>query len=54
LNDLLLLWNGLPRLSEGAVVALALLIAESEPRQKSLMIHLIVNLLESEERPTEH
>jgi DNA ligase (NAD+) len=54
LNDLLLLWNRLPRLSEGAVVALALLIAESEPRQKSLMIHLIVNLLESEERPTEH
>jgi prophage maintenance system killer protein len=49
LNDLLLLPSGLPRLTESAVVALALLIAESEPKQKGLMISLTVNLLESQE-----
>jgi hypothetical protein len=49
LNDLLLLPSGLPRLTESAVVALALLTAESEPKQKGLTISLTVNLLESQE-----
>lgn len=29
------------------MVALALLVAESEPRQKDLMVRLVVNLLEA-------
>jgi prophage maintenance system killer protein len=49
-NDLLLLADGSPRLGDNAMVALALLIAESEPRQKDLMVRLVLNLLE-DERP---
>jgi len=45
-NDLLTLADGSPRLADNAMVALALLIAESEPSQKELMIRLILNLLE--------
>jgi prophage maintenance system killer protein len=45
-NGLLLRADGTPRLAENAMVALALLIAESEPAQKELMIRLVVNLLE--------
>jgi len=48
-NDLLLRANGAPRLADNAMVALALLIAESEPSQKELMIRLVLNLLEDEE-----
>jgi hypothetical protein len=36
------------RLADNAMVALALLIAESEPSQKSLMIRLVLNLIEGE------
>jgi len=45
-NGLLLRANGEPRLADNAMVALALLIAESEPSQKELMIRLVLNLLE--------
>ncbi len=47
-NGLLLRAGGAPRLADNAVVALALLIAESEPAQKDLMIRLVVNLLEAD------
>jgi prophage maintenance system killer protein len=40
--------NGEPRLADNAMVALALLVAESEPAQKDLMIRLILNLLEDD------
>src|SRR5665647_2602968 len=36
------------RLADSAMVALALLVAESEPGQKDLMIRLIVNLLQDD------
>ena len=38
--------DGTPRLADNAMVALALLIAESDPAHKDLMIRLILNLLE--------
>lgn len=43
-----LLWrpNGQPRLADNAVVAVALLIAESAPAQKDLMVRLVMSLLE--------
>ena len=47
-NGLLLRADGAPRLADNAMVALALLIAESEPSQKDLMIRLVLNLLEGE------
>jgi prophage maintenance system killer protein len=47
-SGLLLAEDGKPRLAGNAVVALALLIAESAPKQKDTMIHLILNLLEDE------
>ena len=47
-NGLLLKPNGEPRLPENGMVALALLVAESNPKQKDLMIRLILNLLSSE------
>jgi DNA ligase (NAD+) len=45
-NRLLTRSDGSPRLADNAMVALALLVAESEPTQKDLMIRLILNLLE--------
>jgi prophage maintenance system killer protein len=45
-NSMLTLTSGRPRLADNAMVALALLVAESEPAQKDLMIRLIANLLE--------
>jgi prophage maintenance system killer protein len=45
-NGMLTLTDGRPRLADNAMVALALLVAESEPAQKELMIRLILNLLE--------
>ncbi len=47
-NGLLLRADGGPRLADNAVVALALLVAESESPQKELMIRLIINLLEDD------
>lgn len=48
-NGLLLRADGSPRLADNAMVALALLVAESESGQKELMIRLILNLLEDDE-----
>ena len=45
-NRMLTRADGGPRLADNAMVALALLVAESEPAQKDLMIRLILNLLE--------
>jgi len=45
-NGMLTLTDGRPRLADNAMVALALLVAASEPAQKELMIRLILNLLE--------
>jgi prophage maintenance system killer protein len=45
-SGLLLGPGGQPRFAENAMVALALLIAESAPTQKELMIRLVVNLLD--------
>jgi len=47
-NGLLLRADGAPRLADNAMVALALLIAESEAAQKDLMIRLVLNLLGDE------
>jgi prophage maintenance system killer protein len=47
-NGLLFRPRGEPRVSENAMVALALLVAESKPAQKDLMIRLILNLLSSD------
>lgn len=41
--------DGTPRFADNAMVALALLIAESEPPHKDLMIRLIFNLLEDQD-----
>ncbi len=49
-SGLLLRADGTPRLADNAVVALALLVAESEPRQKELMVRLVLNLLGDETR----
>jgi len=40
--------DGTPRLADNAMVALALLVAESDPAQKELMIRLVLNLLGDE------
>lgn len=45
-NRLLARVDGTPFLADNAMVALALLVAESDPAQKDLMIRLILNLLE--------
>lgn len=45
-NGLLLGEGGQPRLADNAMVALALLVAESSPKQKELMIRLVLNLLD--------
>lgn len=47
-NGLLLASDGQPRLSDSAMVALALLIAESAPSQKDLLIRLVLALLDGE------
>lgn len=44
-NDYLEDANGVPKINDNALVALALLTAESEPRNKDLMIRLIMNLI---------
>ena len=45
-NGLLVREDGQPRLADNAMVALALLVAESSPKQKELMVRLVLNLLE--------
>lgn len=48
-NGILTHQNGSLRLSDNAMVALALLIAESKPEQKDLMIRLVLNLIEDKQ-----
>jgi len=48
-NGMLVTPDGRQRLADNAMVALALLVAESDPTQKDLMIRLILNLLEDED-----
>ena len=47
-NQLLLLADGQPRIADNGMAALALLIAESAPQQKELMIRLVMALLEDQ------
>jgi len=47
-NGLLLGADGRSRLADSAMVALTLLIAESQPRHKELMVRLVLNLLEDQ------
>jgi len=49
-NNALLASNGQPRFSDTALVAFALLVAESDASHKELVIRLILNLL-AEDRP---
>ena len=37
--------DGQKRISDGALVAITLMIAESEPKEKDIMVHLVMNLL---------
>jgi prophage maintenance system killer protein len=50
LNRALLASDGRPRFSDTALVALALLVATSDPKDKDIIIKLILNLL-AEDRP---
>jgi hypothetical protein len=43
--------DGQPRIADNGMVALALLIAESAPQQKELMIRLVMALLEDQDSP---
>jgi prophage maintenance system killer protein len=45
-NDSLYTTDGVRKFNDNALVALALLIAESNPKQKDLMIRLIINLIQ--------
>jgi prophage maintenance system killer protein len=45
-NGLLTMPDGSPRFADNALVAVALLVAESDPAQKELLIRLILNLLQ--------
>jgi prophage maintenance system killer protein len=47
-NQLLLLPDGQPRIADNGMAALALLIAESAPQQKDLIIRLVMALLEEQ------
>lgn len=37
--------NGEKRISDGALVAITLMIAESDPVEKDIMVNLVINLL---------
>jgi len=50
-NQMLLLADGQPRIADNGMAALALLIAESAPQQKDLMIRLVMALLEDQDSP---
>lgn len=53
-NGLLKLSNGMLRFPDSAMVAIALLVAASDPGQKELMVRLILNLLGTGEVITSH
>jgi len=42
--------NGEVKVSDNALVAIALLVAQSDPAQKDMMIKLIINLIKDEMR----
>ena len=46
LNDCHLTTNGETKISDRALTAIALLIAESEPKEKGLIVSLVCKLLE--------
>jgi prophage maintenance system killer protein len=50
-SGLLFRSGGAPRLADNAVVALTLLVAESRPDQKDLMVRLVINLLDTGDAP---
>lgn len=37
--------DGQKRISDGALVAITLMIAESDPKEKDIMVNLVMNLL---------
>ena len=43
-NDVLYI-DGQKRISDGALVAITLMIAESDPKEKDIMVNLVMNLL---------
>ncbi|HIP29596.1 MAG TPA: hypothetical protein EYG83_02155, partial [Sulfurospirillum arcachonense] len=47
-NNILYKQNGELRINDNALVSLALLTASSDPKQKELMVKLVVNLLTEE------
>lgn len=53
-NGLLKFANGVLRFADNAMVAIALLVAASDPAQKELMVRLILNLLGSADSTTSH
>jgi hypothetical protein len=44
-------FDGQPRIADNGLAALALLIAESAPQQKDLVIRLVMALLEDQDSP---
>ncbi len=44
-NDYLYRENGEKKINDNALVALALLIAESDPREKDILVRIIINLI---------
>ena len=40
--------NGEPKINDNALVAITLLVAQSEPSQKEVMVDLIVNLIKDQ------
>ena len=44
-KNTVLFQNGIKRLSDGAVVAITLMIAESKPEEKDVMIKIVMNIL---------
>ncbi len=45
LNDLLIKDDGSRRVAENTLVAIALMVAQSDPKEKELMVDLVVSLL---------
>jgi hypothetical protein len=48
-NNSLYTTDGFRKFNDNALVALALLVAESNPKQKDLMIRLIINLIQQKQ-----
>lgn len=47
-NEILYKEDGTKRIADNALVALTLMIAESKPQEKELMIKVVVNLINGE------